>query len=179
MKRKFILVPDAGQMTEKSVVAVVWVGSSRREGKMYRELKAIADANGWWFELWAEHVDQRLWYENARVFHTDGYFVINFKKACFGLQDALNFVKSKELIPNITNRPVTKSRMILLSLFHPQCVSIQNRIHAISHLHTLSRKYLSDSERTDRYNAAVAFGLISILFFLGMVLESVERWLLG
>lgn len=179
MKSKFILVPESGEMTSESVVAIVWVGTSKKECRLLRQLKSICDAQGWWFEKWGEHVDQRLWYENARVFHNDGYFMVNFRKACFSLAEALNFVRTSNLVAEINHRPVTKTHKLMMAIFHPLCLDVNNRIHAISHLLTHPRKYLSDAERNNGFNALLAFGLISASILIGMVLESVERWLLG
>lgn len=179
MKKKYVLVPDVAEMTPDSVVGVVWVGSSRRERAICEKIQDLCDRKQWWFEPWGEHVDQRLWYENARVFHTDGYFVLNFKKAEYQAAEALKLVREGDIVESIKNRPVSHTRSVMMSVFMPQCLAISHRLSSVSSLLIPSRKNLSHRERDRRYNAVLSFCLISALFVLGMVLEAMERYLLN
>lgn len=178
MKQQFIFVRNVEHVSEETVVYHVWVGTSQREQKALEKIKAYAAANGCWCELWAEHVDFRLCYYEERVFWSTPIGVRRFKSAHLQAtklaaiieRDYLDIFEGSLNFPRIFFEVMWKC--------YPGSSCLPKKNFSSPSCLPESRKYLSGKEEIGACQAVRAFVIVSALFFLGMVLEAVERTLL-
>lgn len=176
MKHKYILVPDVECLTENTIVYYVWVGISAKDLRLLRQLERYAAMNNMWFELWGDHVVQRLAYYNSKVFHFDGYFMNRFRVVSENISVvAPIFIgANRDIFESNLNDSQGRFKFIC-GLFH-----VPERIENFIGKRTLAlcqkRKYLSTDIKQNLSDTAVKIGLIISLIALGAWLENIEPY---
>lgn len=176
MKKKFVLCEYNKPLDGRSKVFQVWVGSSEREQTRKVLVEQFSLDIGWQFREWDADTDAYLDYwsscNNAAVtfpvrpFEVVDIDICHLYKAIvdgewLNLQPSTSFKKNRALILTL-----------LSGIFYPKNTSnIRQQIALRSHVNTCVPE-----EKDDVYSALVGFGLILILFIIGMRLEYISLY---
>lgn len=175
MKSKYCFIVHQNELTPEDKVFRVWIGGSQRDQVKRTLLDCYACDTGAYFRLWDVDTDFELIQKSKRFVTGSSLPAFPFKMVDVSVHKLYQSIID-DTLPSLENPPfVSRNLLHQMNTLKPSFY-FQNRKKCQNDpATTVPRKYLKPSKKQEDVSAMISFGLISLLFLIGALLESLER----